>query len=440
MHLVEEIIQNVTEKTDETLFMAIEGKQVPEGTVKISGAKNAATRIMAASLIAEGRCTLLNFPTNLLDVRNKGRFLKQLGASVLYNDEEETLEIESSGLSYDLMENYKLNVRTTYLLVPGLLKKCGIAKIPYPGGCKIGDRRYDLHVMVWEKMGCNVTETENYIEVKGILKAAEIDFPISTIGGTESALICAALVQDTTIIRNAYVSPEVQSLIEFLKSIGVEVVQSGNSYIEVRGPKFFRPTTYRIIPDRIEALTWIIFGAISGGRILLKDVPFDIMQVPLIHLRDAGIDFYRNSSNAFIEENGISSNKIQPFEIACGTHPGVISDMQPFYSLLAMFANGTSRIYDYRYPNRTSYIDELQKFYKNKIEYQPGAITIKGGAKLTAADVNSTDLRGSMAVMLAGFLADGTSIIRNINMAMRGYNNLDKKLKNLGLHYNILSE
>ena len=440
MHLIEESIDQITENKTEKLFMAVEGKQVPNGTIKISGAKNAATRIMAAALIADDKCTLLNFPTNLLDVRNKGKYLKQLGASLTYNDSSEVLEIDSKSLSYDFVQDYEINVRTTYLLVPGLLKKCGVARIPYPGGCKIGDRKYDLHVMVWQKMGCEVNETRDYIEVKGKLKAAEIDFPISTIGGTESALICASLVQDTTIIRNAYVSPEVQSLIEFLKSIGVEIVQSGNSYIEIRGPKYFRSTTFRIIPDRIEALTWIIFGAVSGGNILLKDVPFDIMEVPFIHLRDAGIDFYRNSVNVFIEEKGISFGRIQPFEISCGTHPGVISDMQPFYSLLALFANGTSRIYDYRYPERTSYIDELRKFYSGKIDYEPGAITIKGGGKMIASDVNSTDLRGSMAVMLAGFLADGTSIVRNINMAMRGYNNLDRKLKSLGLHYNILSE
>lgn len=436
---VEEIIKKNPDKKSEKLYMVVEGKQIPNGTIKVSGAKNAATRVMAASLIMDGKCTFLNFPTNLLDVKNKGKFIESLGANLSYDDKAEVLEIESSNLSYDSGEDYNISVRTTYLLVPGLLKKCGVARIPYPGGCKIGDRRYDLHIMVWEKMGCEVVEHENYIEVKGKLKAAEIDFPISTIGGTESALICASLVQETTIIRNAYVSPEVQSLIEFLKSIGVEIVQHGNSYIEVNGPKHFRSTTFRVIQDRIEALTWIIFGAVTGGNILIKDVPFDIMQVPLIHLKDAGIDFYKNSNNAFIEEHGINSNSIQPFEVSCGTHPGVISDMQPFYSLLAMFANGTSRIYDYRYPDRTSYLDELKKFYKEKIEYQSGTITIKGGGKLTAAEVNSTDLRGSMAVLLTAFLAEGTSIIKNINMAMRGYNNLDKKLKDLGLHYNIIS-
>src|SRR5690606_11197081 len=199
-----------------------------------------------------------------------------------------------------------------------------------------GDRGYDLHIMVWEKLGAKVEETEGYIKIvaeNGFLSGQTIDFPISTVGGTENALICAAIVDGVTKIKNAYISPEVQSLIDFLKTMGAEIEVVGNSFITVKGSKYLRGTKFTVIPDRIEALTWIIYGILSGGSITIEDVPFDIMEIPLLHLKDAGIDLYQNSRNVFVSPDCLVNGILQPFELATGTHPGVISDMQPFYVL-----------------------------------------------------------------------------------------------------------
>jgi UDP-N-acetylglucosamine 1-carboxyvinyltransferase len=409
----------------------------PNGEVRVSGAKNSATPLLAAALISDDKVKLLNFPTKLVDAQYKIKFIKECNGEVVVNDEEDYIIIDSKNLGFKELIDYYYPIRTTYLLVAGLLKRSGIARIPYPGGCNIGNRGYDLHMMVWEKLGAIVEEKENYIEVRmqnNKLHPAEIDFPISTIGGTENALITASIIEGTTKIRNAYISPEVEDLIEFLKAIGVEIKVIGRSYIEVSGKKTLRGDIYTVMPDRIEALTWLVYGALSGGSITIRDVPFHSMEIPLIHIEKMGIDYYQNSNNIYISPDSMVNGAIQPFEVASGTHPGIISDMQPFYTLLGLHANGTSRIFDYRYPERLKYCAELNKFYGNRIEWESGKITIHGNNnKPVNAIADSTDLRGSMAVIIAALLAEGESKIFNAELALRGYNDLPNKLAKLGI-------
>lgn len=407
--------------------------------VRVSGAKNSATRLVAASMICDEKVALYNFPTKLVDANHKKRFIEAVGGKVLFNDEIELAEFDTSSLVDIELADYDFPVRTTYLLVPGLLKKTGVAKIPYPGGCKIGNRGYDLHVMVWEKMGAKVEEKPNYIEVSAKqLNSAEIDFPYSTIGGTETALICGSVANGTTVIRNAYISPEVFDLIRFLRSTGVEIDVVGNSFIKVQGTNYHRGTSHKIISDRIEAITWMIFSAISNKPMLIENVPINDMEVPLTHLRETGIDFFANKNAVMISEDCIP-NGIQPFELATGTHPGVISDMQPFYVLLGLNAKGISRIYDFRYPERIGYLEEFSKLIEGGLDWKKGEIKTTGRTIFKPAHVNSTDLRGSMAVLMAALLAgnNGESKVDNIHMALRGYNKLEEKLKVLGYSFEI---
>lgn len=416
----------------------IKGKQKPHGNIKISGAKNAATKLLAAALISDTPVTLNNFPTELVDVQYKASFIEDLGGEILMNSDKESIYIDSSNVENKTLNDYSYFFRTTYLLVPGLIKKSKSAKIPYPGGCKIGDRGYDLHIMIWEKLGATVVEKPDYIEViaeKGFISGQTIDFPISTIGGTENALICASIIDGITFIRNAYISPEVQNLIDFLKSMGAEIDVVGNSYVKVKGKKSLEVSSFEVIPDRIEALTWIIYGVLSKGSFTIENVPFETMEIPLIHLKNAGIDLYRNSKNIYISPSCLENGVIQPFEIATGTHPGIISDMQPFYVLLALHANGISRIYDYRYPERVKYCHELSKIYNGMLETEYGKIKVLGNQYITpkSSIVDSTDLRGSMAVVMAALLAEGESVVNDIEMALRGYNKLEDKLEKLGV-------
>lgn len=418
--------------------MFITGKQVPKGKVVVSGAKNSATRLLAAALLTNEPIRLRNFPTELVDAKAKINFISELGAKVDVNNSENTLEISTISLNHRKIKNYDIGIRTTYLLAAGQLIRNKVAHVPYPGGCKIGSRGYDLHMMVWRQLGCSVQETEDYILVEGSLVGAEIDFPISTVGGTENALLCGAVAQGTTEIRNAYVTPEVEDLISMLRQMGVNIECYGNSLIRIHGNNgLLRGASYDVMLDRIEALTWIVFGIISGGEILVEGVPFEHMEVPLLHLQEAGIDLYRNSTAVYVTPDCVHGQGIQPFELACGTHPGVISDMQSFYTLLGMMANGKSRIFDYRYPERISYAEQLNLFNQNAIEVEPGCVTTHGVKQLDGCEVKSTDLRGSMALVMAALCAEGESKIVDVQMALRGYNDLVGKLRGLGIEVNI---
>jgi len=426
----------VSSKPD-SLTMEVCGPQVPSGVVRVSGAKNAATRLMAAALLTNEPVGLLNFPTELVDVHHKARFIEAMAGKVTLNKISSSAFLDCSNFTAMELEDYDFPIRTTYLLAAGQLHRQGLAYVPYPGGCKLGDRKYDLHLMVWKSFGCYVEEKAEYIKVTGRLRGANIHFPISTVGGTENALLCAAVATGKSQIHNAYITPEIENLIDLLTLMGAKISVQGISLIEVEGVNHLRGATIPIIPDRIEALTWLVFAAISGGDILVENVPFSMMEIPLLHLRKAGLDFFSNSTSIWISKRSRSSMGIQPFEVACGTHPGIISDMQPFFTLLALHAKGRSLVIDYRYPDRTAYLEQLAKFYPGCLTWEPGKITIEGPSNPAEASVISTDLRGSMALVLAGILAEGKSQIQKVQMALRGYDQMSQKLSDLGIEVAI---
>ncbi|MEO1348082.1 MAG: UDP-N-acetylglucosamine 1-carboxyvinyltransferase [Cyanobacteria bacterium J06635_15] len=430
------MVPNTTTKS-KAMTLKVKGPQIPFGSVQVSGAKNAATRLMAAAMLTGDPVNLLNFPTELVDVRHKARFIEAMGGKVTFDIEAATAAFDCSKLVPQELESYSFPIRTTYLLAAGQLLRQGEAFIPYPGGCNLGARKYDLHIMVWETLGCSVEEKENHIKISGYLRGADIHFPISTVGGTENALLCAVIAQGKTRIYNAYVTPEIRNLIELLTLMGARISVTGTSLIEVEGVGHLRGATIPIISDRIEALTWIIFAAISQGEILVENVPFDLMEIPLLHLKKAGLDFFANSTSIWISPKSSASAGLQPFEVACGTHPGIISDMQPFYVLLGLHAQGRSLVVDYRYPSRTAYLEQLSKFYPGCIQWEPGKIVIHGSKKPVGASVTSTDLRGSMSLVLAGILADGQSQIEKVHMALRGYDRMEEKLAALGINASI---
>lgn len=419
------------------LTAIIEGGQVPKGTVRLSGAKNAATRLLAAAMLTDEEIVLSRFPTELVDANHKARFMRQAGVDVVFDRTHDTATIKSQNLIeavFDMADS-AFPIRTTYLLVAGQIRKSGRARIPYPGGCKIGSRGYDLHIMVWRALGCVVEEKPDYIEVIGDgFKAGRINFPISTVGGTENALICASIANGTTEIVNAYITPEIDDLIKLLRRMGADIEIFGNSLIRVHGRNRLGGTHMPVMADRIEALTWIVYGLMSRGEILIDNVPFGAMEIPLIHIEESGVDLLKGKNSIYVHPDCLLAGSVQPFELACGTHPGIISDMQPFYVLLGLIANGTSRIFDYRYPERIACMHELAKLCgEDFITAESGKITTRGPAKFKGTVVNSTDLRGSMAVIMAGLCADGKTTVKDAHMALRGYNNLTAKLEGLGV-------
>lgn len=419
----------------------IKGGQRPQGVVDVSGAKNSATRLLAAACISDGEVILNNFPTQLVDAQHKVRFLRNIGVQINVDDEKESLKIDSRDLLCKVLDEYDYPIRTTYLLVASQIKHSGEAIIPYPGGCKIGSRGYDLHVMVWEKLGAIVTCEPDFIRVKAdYFVGSKIKFPISTVGGTENALICACIAKGKSEITNAYITPEIEDLIDFLQRMGRTITVIGNSHIIVENScDKLKGVIKSVMFDRIEALTWLVYAVMAKGTIMINNVPFDSMEVPLLHLKKAGIDFLSNSNSIYYSPQCLINDYVQPFEIACGAHPGIISDMQAFYTLLGLVAEGDSRIFDYRYPERIAYVDELKKFFNSQvISAEPGKITTRGPGRLRANTVTSTDLRGSMALVIAALCAEGESIVHDVEMALRGYNNLEKKLSLLGINIRVV--
>lgn len=415
--------------------MIIEGGQVPSGRVRVSGAKNSATRLLAASMLTSDLVVLRNFPTKLVDAQHKIKFMQDLGVDIEVDHVNQQLSIRAKNIKSEQLSNYDVPIRTTYLLAAGQILRNGLARIPYPGGCKIGSRGYDLHIEVWKSLGCKVEEKDLFIEIQGAFLGGYIDFPISTVGGTENALICAAVAKGDTEIRNAYITPEVDDLIELLRRMGASIEVFGNSLIRVHGTgTSLRGTPMDVMPDRIEALTWITLALLTKGTLIVEDVPFRHLEIPLIHLEKAGVNIYKNSNSVFVTPDCIEAGYLQPFEVACGTHPGVISDMQPFYVLLGLLASGTSQIYDYRYPKRIGYVAELNKLTNNSLVAKDGQITTKGVATITGGEADSTDLRGSMALIMAGIAANsGITKVNGVAMALRGYNDLVGKLASIGI-------
>lgn len=413
----------------------IEGGRRPVGKVKVSGAKNSATRLLAGALLSDQPVVLGNFPTRLVDVGHKVRFIRDCGGAVAIDDARDDVTVTAAGLRAPELPDYDYPIRTTYLLVAGQMLRNGVARVPYPGGCRIGSRGYDLHVMVWERLGAQVQERPSHLEIAGRgFTGAEIRFPISTVGGTENALLCGAIARGETDIVNAYVTPEIEDLIALLRRMGAEVEVTGGSRIRVRGRGGpLSGARMEVMPDRIEALTWIVHAAMTRGEVLVQSVPFAAMRVPLLHLADAGLDLLVNADSAFVYPGALRGGEIQPFELACGTHPGVISDMQPFFTMLGLAATGVSRIHDYRYPERIAYADELARFCPpGAVTAVPGRITTEGPVRFHPAEATSTDLRGSMALILAALAAEGSSVVHAAEMALRGYNGLPEKLAGLG--------
>ncbi|MGI6436459.1 MAG: UDP-N-acetylglucosamine 1-carboxyvinyltransferase [Sphaerochaeta sp.] len=414
----------------------IKGKQVPNGKVVISGAKNSATCLLAAALISDEEVKLANFPCFLVDALHQIDFIRQSGGIIKLDTLNECLSIDSTQYRIRPLLNFDFPIRITYLLAAGMLKRSKIAKIPYPGGCRIGARGYDLHIMVWERFGADVKELGDCLQIQAPngLKPGIIDFPFLTVGGTENALITASIIEGTTTIRNPYITPEINELILFLRSMGIIIVVYKNNEIKVTGKSFIKGASFSIMPDRIEALTWLVFSVISGGSVHIENVPFSSMEIPLLHLKHIGIDYLSNNDSILILPKRISSNNLRPFEVACGTHPGIISDMQPLFTLLALGINGLSFVHDYRYPERVKYCEQLEKFYPNCLRWNPGRIEIRGGITPQASDVESTDLRGSIVLGLAALLAEGESTVEHFEMALRGYNNFQDKLAKLGIN------
>lgn len=393
------------------------------GSVKISGAKNSILKLLAASLLSNEKVIITNFPDSLLDAQVQIKMLETLGKKCTLS--ENTVIIEEDSLKTTLIWDER-SIRTTLLILGSLLTRKGIGKVPLPGGCKLGERKYDLHVEIFKKMGAKVWEENNLLcaQANGRLKGADIYLPIRSTGATENAILCGCLAEGTTRVWNPHIRPEIMDLIEFLNKMGAQINVFGQEHIEIKGQEKLYGTKHNVIPDNMEALTWLIGASITGGDLQIQNFPYKHLEVPLIHLRESGCKFFINEAeNSLIVRNSTP----YPIEISTGPYPGINSDMQPLMAVYAACANGQSKIVDLRFANRYGYSDELIKMGVD-CQVRDNMLIVNGGKKLKGTTVKAIDLRAGAALLLAGMVADGETIIEDSWMIERGYDKIFEKL------------
>jgi len=406
-----------------------------KGSVSISGAKNSALPAIASTILAKNTPTLKNVP-EVADVKTLLKLLKILGADFEFQNN--TLKIDTSTINnttavYEIVKT----MRASILVLGPLLARFGECKVSLPGGCAIGARPVDLHLKALEQMGAEITIEGGYIHAKGKLKGSDIIFDKITVTGTENIIMAAALAKGTTRIINAAKEPEVVQLCEILKDAGIEIEGIGKDEIIIKGSdgELLEFKECKIIPDRIEAGTYLCAGAITNSKITLNDVEPNHLESILLKLHQMGFKTDINDNKITL----LPAKKIEPITITTTEYPGFPTDMQAQFMAIATQAMGVSIIEERLFENRFMHIPELNRLGAN-IKVQGKVATIYGPTPLMGADVMATDLRASSALVLAGLIAKGTTNVHRIYHLFRGYEKLLEKFKALGAKMELKEE
>ncbi|MFD1133100.1 UDP-N-acetylglucosamine 1-carboxyvinyltransferase [Psychrobacter sanguinis] len=396
-----------------------------EGKVKVSGAKNAALKLLTASVLTSDKVELFDSPNGLLDMQVHIGMIEKMGKTCYQKDGYLCIE-ESSTISNELLWDER-SIRNSLLILGSLTARFSQGKVPLPGGCPLGDRKYDLHIQVLESMGAKVWEEEGYLCAKsnGRLIGCEIHLPIRSTGATENAILCGVLAEGFTKIWNPHIRPEILDLIDMLNKMGANIKVYGQRSIEIEGVKELQGVKHKVIPDNMEAITWAIASAITGGDIEIINFPLEHLEVPLVFLRESGMNFYKGERSLIVK-----GSTPYPIEISTGPYPGINSDMQPLFAVYGACSQGDSKIVDLRFPGRYAYAEELAKMGM-KYSIEGDMLKIHGGNQLQGARVKALDLRAGMALILAGLVSEGETIIEDAWQISRGYENITEKLKAL---------
>ncbi len=396
------------------------------GEVHVSGAKNAVLRLMAATVLTRQRVTIRNYPASLLDAIVHAGMLEQLGKTCRVEDG--SLIVEEDGALLSRLDWQGRSIRNTLLILGALTARTGSGAVPLPGGCNLGDRKYDLHELVLRALGAKVWTEDGMLcaSAEDGLKGAEIVLPIRSTGATENALLCASLAKGETRIWNPHVRPEILDLIKLLRAMGAVIDVYGQESIRVIGARELGGAQHWTISDNMEALTWMIGATITGGDVTIHNFPRADLEVPLVFLRESGVKFYESGDSMIVR-----GGRCYPVEISTGPYPGINSDMQPLFAVYGACAQGKSTIVDLRFPDRYGYRDELARMGVRSTVAN-GALLVAGGGGYQGANVTALDLRAGIALTLLGMVASGVTRISDAWQIERGYNQLTSKLRALG--------
>jgi UDP-N-acetylglucosamine 1-carboxyvinyltransferase len=406
--------------------MIIEGGYRLVGEVPISGAKNAALPLFAASLLTDGWVTLHNVPA-LADIRTVSRLLRQMGVKT--EGDSGTVRLNASGVHfYEAPYNLVKTMRASVLVLGPLTAKWKRARVSLPGGCAIGARPINLHLKGLEALGAQVELKHGYVEATADrLKGAEIYFDIATVTGTENIMMAAALAKGRTVLKNAAREPEVVELARALNQMGAKIQEAGNQVIIIDGVEELHPIEYTIMPDRIEAGTFMLAAGITQGNVKLLNCNLSHMEAVTTKLKEAGLEIFSEGGGVKV----IGPVNIKPVDVKTLPYPGFPTDMQAQIMALMCLANGLSVINETVFENRFMHVSELKRMGAD-IRVEGGNAIVRGLANLTGAPVMATDLRASASLVLAGLAAEGITEVSRIYHLDRGYEKLDNKLNKLG--------
>jgi UDP-N-acetylglucosamine 1-carboxyvinyltransferase len=407
-------------------FVITGGKSL-KGIVEVSGAKNASLALLPACLLTNGISVLNNTP-ELNDVYTMIKLLTFLGADISFKNH--TIKINTEKISsFEAPYEHVKKMRASVYVLGPLLSKYGSAKVSLPGGCAWGPRPINLHLEALEKMGAEIELDSGYIIAKTKrLKGAKINFDISSVGATGNTLMAASLAKGSTIINNAALEPEITNLAEFLIKMGAKINGIGTSTLEIEGVDELYPVEIETIPDRIEAGTLLISGAITGGEITLTNIQSKYLQAVLSKLEDSGCRIQTENNSIKLTRK---SEEIKPVNVTTSIFPGYPTDMQAQWIAYMSLSKGVSTITDNIYLDRFKHVPELQRLGAN-ISVSENSAVVKGVKQLDGAKVMSTDLRASASLVLAGLAAKGTTEVLRVYHLDRGYQKIEEKLRILG--------
>jgi UDP-N-acetylglucosamine 1-carboxyvinyltransferase len=401
------------------------------GTIRVSGAKNSALPCMAAAILTEEEVTLENVP-QVRDIETERRLLVSMGAEVElgYGRAQHRTKICCRTLS-DPEAKYEIvkTMRASSLVLGPLVARVGMARVAMPGGCAIGGRPIDLHIKGLEKMGATITQEHGYLEARAErLRGAHLVFDKITVTGTEDLLMAAVLAEGETLMENCAREPEVVDLAALLTAMGAKIEGAGTSTIRVQGVTRLHGARYRINPDRIEAGTFLIAGAVTGGDLIVANCNPGHLGAVISKLQEAGVRVDQLGPDAVRVR---SEGHLQAADISTEEYPGFPTDMQAQYMALATQAEGVSQVKENIFENRFMHVQELVRMGAN-IKVDGNTATVRGATKLSAAAVMCSDLRASASLVLAALVADGESILDRVYHMDRGYERIEEKLRGVG--------
>lgn len=408
----------------------IEGGQPLQGEIEVGGMKNAATPILASTLLISEDCILNNVPL-IKDFLNLIEILKSLGSKIEFT-KEHSVKINNKDVSLKALDRKLIKkMRSSILLMGPLLSRFGQVEIPEPGGCIIGNRPIDSHLYALEKLGAQIEKEENFygLKTKGLV-GREIIMPEFSVTATENAIMAAVMAQGKTIIKIAAAEPHVQDLCNFLNKAGAKISGIGTHTIEIEGVSKLTKVEHKIIPDQIEIGTLAVMGAMNRGEITIKNIMPEHLDFILLKLKEIGVNFE-------LQENSLKvfhTPKLKSFTLQTLPYPGFPTDLQAPFGVLATQCQGTSLIKDPMYEGRMGYIQELTKMGANAIVADPHRVIVTGPTPLYGQEIRALDLRAGATLVLAALIAQGQTIINQAEIIDRGYEKLDERLAKLGVN------